>query len=255
VIRRVARMIVGGETPRHSWKGVYAGFREVPAAGAGHATAAHIERTARMTREVRESGAIPAEYGLLPLVATLAARDAPRISVLDVGGGLGIGYVALRASAPALPKVEYVVVDVPEVCAAGAAFFADDRAITFQSALPGDEAVGTFDLVQFCSSLQYVEDYAAMLARVCAYRARFIYLLKIPVGGFPTFATGQYNLPDSVVPVWFFNEAELVRLLAHGGYRLVYRGTHDRVYDTTNFDPAHRVRQYAHLLFSRDGAA
>jgi hypothetical protein len=105
-------------------------------------------------------------------------------------------------------------------------------------------------MVQFCGSLQYIDDYRSAIVRACSFQPRFLHLLKLPVGTFPTFATAQRNIAGSVIPVWFFNESELVDLCASQNYRLAYHGMHERVYDTSNFDLAHRMTRYSHLLFT-----
>ena len=246
---------------QYIWEGVYSRFQDVPITGAGHASQAYIDATLAHTREIRDrfqSGAgskplaIPAEFTLFPMLAAISGFPGQRLAILDVGGGLGISYIYLRASAPSLDRVQYSVVEVEEISQAGNELFAGDQQITFLPDLPGEAGIGQFDLIQFCSSLQYIEDYRAVLIRACSYRPRFLYLLKIPVGDFPTFATAQYNLPGSVVPVWFINHQELVALCAEQGYSLVYQATHDREYDTTNFAPAYRLSLYSHLLFARN---
>jgi len=242
------------------WKGIYGSFQDVPAHGEGHAEFSHIQHTQTHTRSVADSLSsrdtknppeVPAEYDHFPLLAALEGLRSTQLSVLDIGGGLGISYLYLRSCVPRLEKIRYHIVEAADLCKAGESIFADNEEITFLRQLPGEEAVGAFALVQMCSSLQYMEHFRSVVTEICSYRARFIYLLKIPVGSFPTFATAQYNHPDSVVPCWFFNYQELVQLFAECGYGLIYHGTHDRVYDTTNFDPAYRMSRYSHLLFAR----
>src|SRR5437867_1412432 len=92
---------------RYIWIGVYDHFRDVPALGEGHAVSAHIETTKTHTRSVLETlrtpnpkspPAIPSEYAHFPMLAALDGIERRELSVLDVGGGLGIGYIYLRAS-------------------------------------------------------------------------------------------------------------------------------------------------------------
>jgi putative methyltransferase (TIGR04325 family) len=238
------------------WKGVYSDFQSVPVEGKGHASDAHIELTRGWTEYAQhsmvpgETPIVPSEYSQFPVLAAVQALKGKRVSILDVGGGLGKSYVFLKASLTGNNVIDYHVLEVDEVCRAGKELFAGDSQISFTNALPGDEWIGRFDLVQFCSSLQYVDDYESLLRRVCAYGAQFLYLLKIPVGTFPTFATAQYNLPGAVTPVWFFNYEELVGLAKELGYILIYSGTHDQEYDTSNFEPRYRMRRYSHLLFA-----
>lgn len=258
---RFTRILPKSLQAPYIWQGIYPNFQSVPAVGAGHAEPEHIERAVQRTLSFLarlqtgvsvETPEVPAEYSHFPLLAAVVNLDRDPLSVLDVGGGLGIGYAYLRASAPRLKTVRYHIVEVPEISQAGSELFRGNAEITFQNQLPRDEATGEFDLVQLCSSLQYFEDFESVVAHVSSCRARFVYLLKTPVGNFPTFATAQYNLPGSVVPVWFFNYQELVQLFADSGYCLVYEGTHDRVYDTTNFEPAYRMNRYSNLLFVRN---
>ena len=248
-----------GPGPRYIWKGIYSHFRDVPAMGQGHAAQDYVEITKNHTRAVlnqfmngsTESPEIPSEFALFPLLASITGFQDRRLSILDVGGGLGLGYVYLRASAPWLERIRYSVVEVEEVSKAGREVFDGDQQIQFLREFPGEEERGTFDLVQFCSSLQYIENYQSALIKACSYRPHFLYLLKIPVGNFPTFATAQHNLPGSVVPVWFINHQEIVSLCREQGYFLVFHSTHDRDFDTTNFAPAYRMSRYSHLLFAR----
>lgn len=242
------------------WKGIYAHFRDVPVMGQGHAATEYIEHTRNHTRFVQnqfKSGSpqppeIPSDFALFPLLASIIGFQKRQLSILDVGGGLGLSYIYLRASAPCLETIRYAVVEVEQVSRVGSEIFNGDHQIQFLRKFPSDDEAGTFDLVQFCSSLQYIEDYESALIQAFSYRPRFLYLLKIPVGDFPTFATAQYNLPGSVVPVWFINHQKLVSLCKEHGYSLVFHSTHDRAFDTTNFDPAYRISRYSHLLFAKD---
>jgi putative methyltransferase (TIGR04325 family) len=241
------------------WKGIYSDFREVPAVGQGHAAQDYIEITRSHTRAVWHqfrSGStkppeIPSDFASFPLLASITGLQGRRLTILDVGGGMGLGYIYLRASAPWLEEIKYSVVEVEEVSRAGREVFQGDQQIQFLREFPSKEELGPVDLVQFCSSLQYMEDYQAALTKACSYGARFLYLLKIPVGDFPTFVTAQHNLPGSVIPVWFINHQALVSLCREQGYSLVFHATHDRDFDTTNFAPAYRMKRYSHLLFAR----
>lgn len=254
LVNFVARRRVSTQN-HYIWNGVYKDFQQVPARGAGHATDARLEAMERSTRcaldKVQENGLrVGSEYALSPLIVSYLNNS--ESSILDIGGGTGLSYLHLRASIPNLKTVHYEIVEVERIAKLGRKLFADDKAISFLSEMPGEESIGKFDLVQFCGSLQYFDDYKAVIKRACEYRPRFIYLLKTPIGNFPTFATAQYNLPDAVAPVWFFNRQTLVQLFEDAGYELMYKGSHDRVYDTSNFDPAYQMKRYSHLLFARN---
>jgi putative methyltransferase (TIGR04325 family) len=255
----VTRRIVGlvPSRPSFIWTGVYENFEEVPVVGNGHANADYIQRTLEHTRSVittlenhdrNTSPFIPAEYTPFNVLASVIANEQGALSVLDVGGGLGISYAYLKAGLSDRVSLRYQVCEVKELCAEGRKLFKGNREVSFSETIPTAE--NEIDIVQFCSSLQYIDDFRSVIATVCVLRPKYIYVLKIPVGSAETFATGQYNLPGSVTPVWFINFAELVQEFSRHGYKLIVSGTHDREYDMSNFDPAFRVGRYSHLLFA-----
>lgn len=242
---------------RYIWRGVFPSFAEVPARGDGHATKNRIEtviqRTTRLRKQLSQNElTVDLVNSLPPQLVALQHLPGRQYSILDVGGALGVSYLYLRALAPQVDKLHYEVVEVEPLAKAGSELFADDRCITFRSNLPGEEAVGKFDLIQFCGSLQYIEDYNDVIQRVCRLGAPFIYVLKVMAGEFETFATAQYNLPETVCPVWFFNKQSLLTLFANGGYKLSFHSRRDRTFDTTNFEPEYRISEYSHLLFARN---
>jgi hypothetical protein len=78
-------------------------------------------------------------------------------------------------------------------------------------------------------------------------------IVSLPVGNFPTFAAGQYNIPGAVTPSWYFNRREPYDLFAAHEYQQVYQGLHDRVYDLSNYPPDRRWERMTHLLFASSG--
>jgi putative methyltransferase (TIGR04325 family) len=246
------RQPAAAPAPAFTWEGIYRDFRSVPTRGKGHGESDYLEVTKRLAREALET-LPPAEYALFPLLATSWHQQHGQVRVLDVGGGAGLGYAHFRRSAPACTTVRWHVVEVPEVCRAGRELFPAGE-VTFHEEVPPPDVLGPIDLVQAMSALHYIEDHRGMIGRLCSVGGAFIYILKEPVGDFPTFATAQHNLGDTVAPAWFFNRRELLDQFAAHGYDLLYHGLHDRVYDTSNFPPDRRWRQASHLLFAkRDG--
>jgi putative methyltransferase (TIGR04325 family) len=141
-------------------------------------------------------------------VVALAARDRDRLSVLDWGGGFG-HYHALALSALPGLELDYHVKETPAVSARGrelnpqVAFHDDDSAL--------DER---YDLVVASSSLQYAEDWRALLARLAGVADRYLYVARVPVAlHAPPFVVIQRPYAhgyDTEYPGWVLNRDELL---------------------------------------------
>src|SRR6185295_13961080 len=112
------------------------------------------------------SQSVSDEFSLAPLVASVIACRSKSLRILDVGGGFGIGYVALKSCLAAHYDVQYHVLEIEKVVANAATMFPDDASIKFHHQLPANGELTELDLVVFCSSLQYIEDYRAFLQEV-----------------------------------------------------------------------------------------
>ncbi len=238
--------------PAPIWEGVYPRLCDVPARGEGFAGNTWLEMTRAYTR-----GALEASTGLLPepageehtwlvaLVATLLAGK-ENLRVLDFGGGMGISYAALRAGVVRSDRIDYHVVEGPEVCDAGRALFGAEAGIHFHTEIPEIEKV---DLLFSCSALQYVEDYRGLIRRLCMLRPRYVFLAKLPAGEVRTFATAQQNVPGSTIPYWFLDVREIVEVLASEGYTLEAKGRFAQAYDQTSLPAERRIPRMCNLLF------
>lgn len=242
------------------WEGTYPSFREVPAGGAGFSSRSWSEKSVARLRELRapEAAAVPQAVAytstLLHAVAALALAETPRLTVLDFGGGLGLTYASLLKAAGDPKGLAYHVVENSEVCAEARREFAGDARVTFHETLPD---LSDVDVVHAQSSLQYIEDWKAMIGRLAAYGARRMILTDVPAGEFPTYASAQ-NYYGSRIPCWFFNAAEFVSALEAAGYRVILRtrflGTYlgawqDHPMD--NFPAAQRVGRSCNFLVER----
>lgn len=207
------------------WEGVYPSFREVPTGGDGFSSRDWSEKSLARLRELRAPEAAPVPQAvaysstLLHAVAALALAEKPRLKVLDFGGGLGLTYASLLKAAGDPKGLEYHVVENGQVCATAREEFAGDARVSFHETLPDLKGV---DLVHAQSSLQYVEDWKAMIGRLAAYGARRMILTDVPAGEFPTYASGQAYY-GSRIPCWFFNAAEFVSALESAGYKTLLR--------------------------------
>jgi putative methyltransferase (TIGR04325 family) len=239
---------------RPVWTGVYARYEDVPVSGPGFegATWTAITRThtERALAELRRGTSLRAtgDRALLPELATevLAARGAVRI--VDFGGGMGIGYIDVRArSGPA--TVEYVVVETEAVCAAGRSLFAGDSAIRFVTSL--NEVAPGADIVYVSSALQYVHEPIELLRRLAALGARYVLLVNVSAGDIPTYATAQRNVPGSVIAYWFLAAGEISDTLRAVGYEQRRAELSERRLAGFGVPRRYRIARGRNLLFER----
>lgn len=241
------------------WEGVYKNYRDVPASGGGYESETVVSAMAEHTRKLKETlaaGLEPVEEFdgdnlLLPLLAAGAAAERP-VRILDFGGGMGEGYLRLKAAMAG--PVEYHIVELERNCAGGRRLFEGAGDIFFHTAFPAEPE--NVDIAHINSALQYIEDYAGLLARLAAYKPRYILLARLSAVESPTFAALQKNLEGTTLPYWFFNTGEIVQFLAAKGYRLAYKKPAAKQYPQDGLPPGHRLPggRMSNLLFSRAGA-
>lgn len=246
----IYRFLRWGRYGSRYWDGIYPSFREIPKVGNGFSDAGLVIATTEETRhailEARNYRTVPTqvveEDAFLPLLASvIAERNGGTLRILDFGGGAGISFVHLTSGLARRARLDYHVVELEWACEAGRRLFADDARIQFHTALP--ETLPDIDIVLMKGVLMSVEDYAGLLKRICGYRARFLFIVNLAAGGFPTFASAQRNLPGIVLPHWFFNLDEIVQLLSGEGYALIFKGALMEQYRQDNFPESHRLEQ------------
>ena len=238
-----------------TWQGVYASLRDVPVDKCNYDTTPQVEKHLGWTRSalaVVQSGGKPhLWHETLALVGAIGSTDRGVLRVVDFGGGTGSGYVQLLATLPVCATIEYHVVDLARMCAAGRELFEKDPHITFHTELPmlNEKIV---DIVYLNSVLQYIDDWAGLLGRLASLNARFILLARLAAGTVPTYASTQMNLDRQFMPYWFLNIDEVIAQLALANYRLAYDGLDSQDYDQSNFPQTHRIGRMRNLLFVRN---
>lgn len=243
------------------WEGVYDGFDEVPKIGDGFAggawSSAMLEKGRLATTGSSGTGESAPMYStsLLPLVVTFCEPRAGAVRILDFGGGVGTTFAAVTQSAQ-LQRLDYDVIEMPNVCDIGSRMFKDDPRIRFQSTLPAD--ITTVDIVHFGSSIQYVKDWKELLQRVAQYQPQIMLFTELMAGDIPTFATAQ-NYYGSTIPAWFFNFREFTDHLGRLGFRLAFKAPYGGTYlgkvqpcPQPNFAPEYRLGYASHALFRAD---
>lgn len=141
-------------------------------------------------------------------VVALAARGRDRLSVLDWGGGLGHYHALARSAVPGL-ELEYHVKETPAVCAQGREVSPD---VTFHD---DDSCLDRrYGLVVASSSLQYAEDWRALLGRLAGATGDYLYVARVPValhaGSFVVIQRPYVHGYDTEYLGWVLNRAELL---------------------------------------------
>jgi len=190
------------------WNGVYTSWTDAPQSGDvfdGPLWLDRITDTAIQMRADYESSdllkpvKITFDYAL-PVVAGMAMPVDRPLTVIDYGGGLAASYFSLVAAVSG--AVKFYVIETEEVCQRGRELFGDIDGLSFQTQFPQLDA--PVDIVHAGSSLQYVEDYQAMLKCFATFRPRHLLLADVLAGNINTFVSTQ-NYYGKTIRVRFLN--------------------------------------------------
>jgi putative methyltransferase (TIGR04325 family) len=167
----------------------------------------------------------PPDYGTHNTIMTFgyvlgrAIAGTKRLSVLDWGGGLGHYFVYARAFFPEV-TFDYVVKDLPALCAAGAKRLPD---VTFEA----DEAAALarrYDLVFASSSLHYSRDPYAVLDRLSRSSNGWLMITRTPIierhDDFVVVQRPHAYGYMTEYPGWFMNRSRLVEFMKTHGFDL-----------------------------------
>lgn len=251
----ILRLLTRKPTSTQAWNGVYNTFNEVPSSGDGYFSRFLAEETYRATERLLAAhlrhpvlpSHINEENTLLPLLLSLLLEKKESVSVLDLGGGMGVGYISLVSCLGETCPVDYYVLETPSMKEGGNILHKGNERVHFLDSIPAE--LPTIDVLFVNSALQYFEDYAEILRKVTRFSPRYCLFVKLSAGSIPTFASLQTNLTGTSLPYWFINIDEFLTLMTSLGYRLMYRSVLSRVYDQSNFQEKHRVHQACNLLF------
>lgn len=236
------------------WRGVYGSLHEVPVpdgAGTTEPLADLLSAARKAIERQRAREGLRLWHDVFVTVCGTVAADRGRLRVVDFGGGAGTGFIQLRGAIPSQVAIDYEVIDLPAVCAAGRELFADDGRVTFSTQVRAGAPPP--DVVYANSVLQYVDDYQGTLRTLAGLGAEYLLLSRTALWPGARFATQQINLKGHVLPHWFLNEREVFDLLRDLGYAPVIdllRPPHP-----VDLPPSHRVDHLRDVLFRRFGVA
>jgi len=248
------------------WEGIYDRFDQCPAHGMGYESDRWVrqetERMQNLLQATKNEKTLPSvatnRTDLLPLLAVTTAANSTRnkVTILDVGGGLGSTYISVTAVCGNPKIIDYHIVESKNICLAGKTWFENDNQVHFYDHLPED--IQAVDIVYLSSSIQYIEDWKGLLKESTGYDPLYIILADVPAGDIPTYATVQ-NYYESKIPYWFFNINDIISVMSSIQYELLFRSFCAGVYlgkeqpmPQANFPVEYRVGDSCNLLFNRN---
>ena len=242
--------------PRKVWRGSYRNFSEIPKSALGTRSDNWADAGLNTAQDASAQGGLldlhPMHFGqdlLLPFLGAVRChQNGGKLTVLDFGGGAGIGYIRLLPNLVGSFQLDYHIVDLDWASKRGPSLFGTDTRIHFHRSLPNN--LPGLDIIHINNVLQLIEDYAGLLAKLWAYDAPYVLLGELYVGNFSTFASvlkdnfstfaSLLNDDSEVVcPYWFFNLDEVINLFDRAGYNLVFK---------------QRLREFTSKKYPVDGA-
>jgi putative methyltransferase (TIGR04325 family) len=192
------------------------------------------------------------EWGLAafdrPVIGHLRRILGERAAVLDLGGNIGLHYVAYRRHLP-LEQVRWIVWDQPEMVRVGRETCAGNANVAFVESAAQLQPT-RFDALLASASLQYVDDPMALLASVIATSGppRHILVNRVPLYEGEGFVTLQ-NAGPVCYPQHVFNRDAFVRSISALGYELTDFWDDEVDSCLIPFHPDRSVRVYKGLCF------
>ena len=159
------------------------------------------------------------------ILPVLASQFTGPLTVLDFGGGAGVGLAnILKFAHLDLSRLSYVLVETPAMCrAVRRQIEAYSGTVTEQ--IP--DALRAPLIVNASSSIQYIAGYQTTLSRLARLAPEFFIISQTPLTEGPTCACQVLNTPHRKIASWVFNRGEFVDRMSSLGYRLTFSVDHD----------------------------
>lgn len=152
---------------------------------------AATESTAQLMRRVRDGEIAYARDGvaldrlelpwaLLAFLSVAALESSGRLSLVDIGGSLGVTYFQTRRFLAPFATRRWAIVDLPEVVACGRASFASDE-LSFHDSIAEARAASGARVALLSGVLQYVPEVDALLAEVARQKFDWILVDRTPL--------------------------------------------------------------------------
>jgi putative methyltransferase (TIGR04325 family) len=161
---------------------------------------------------------------ILPLIVSQLCEEP--LTVLDFGGGVGVGFRCIKNYVPDLDpsKFSYVLVETAAMCRALRGKI-EEPFIEIADDIPA--SLGANLIVSMSSAIQYVPDYRATLRRLADLKPHCFIVSLTPFTDDPTYARQQLNIPHKRIATWVFNRSDFISGMAELSYRLAFTVDHD----------------------------
>jgi putative methyltransferase (TIGR04325 family) len=169
------------------------------------------------------SGPICDDTGQLILPLLMSQFSGP-VTVLDFGGGAGVGLINIRSFVRLETHLHYILVETPAMC----------RIVRDEIEGHGGRVIEVIPdvlpsplIVNASSSLQYISDYGDVLSRLARLTPQIFIVSQTPMSESPTYARQILNTPHRKMATWVFNRAEFAAEMGSLGYGLAFSVDHD----------------------------
>lgn len=231
-IRRVRSRIgrpIGSPSPAQQGglAGDYSTWSEAASASMGYDASAILERTINAVRKVRDGDAayerdsvlfdeIQYAWPVLSALMWVAARDAGRLDVLDIGGSLGSSYFQNRRFLSAIRSVRWNVVEQPGHVDAGRANFGGGP-LHFYHTVEACLAEARPNVVLLSSVLQYLERPHELLEKINSLPINHLIIDRTSFWDRGADRLTVQTVPPSIYPasypIWVFSRQNFMRRL------------------------------------------
>lgn len=244
------------------WEGTYYSFQDVPCTGDAFVEEDKwMESCQRQIQDIQASGCRYQEY-LLPVIGAMVANENDKnnknnLVVLDIGGGAGNGYPALKKVLKSFPMI-FNVIENKSICKIGSEIFCG-KEVNFFEKIP--ESLPKVDIAHFGSVIQYVDDWESFIKEVTKIHPKYILISDAFVGNIPTFITAQ-NFYGRKLAFRFLNIDELIECVENQGFKLILDTEYDRTMlgkrdplPLGNFPENMQLKYSHHLLFAKNNVS
>lgn len=191
----------------------------------------------------------PVRLSTYPVFFWLHKLFGQGMTLVDVGGSIGVTYYGYRRYAGLPSGSRWTIVEVPKICEQGilTARREDAHNLHFVSDL---KAAGAGDILLSAGALQYMEHSLPGLLESLPSKPRYLLLNKLPVTVGEDSWTLQ-NYGPAVTPQRLFNERGFLNYFAEQGYRLHDRWEVQDLDCLIPFHPRRFIGKYSGFLFER----